>query len=65
MTQKRKRYPEHSGQAFRQFVIDSVLLLPEMLLRLVKLIIGLALAIGLTMFVLVILPQLTGWLFYA
>lgn len=62
MTQKRKRYPEHSGQAFRQFVVDSLLMLPEMLLWLIKLTVGLALVTALTVFILVILPQLTGLL---
>jgi hypothetical protein len=64
MTHKRKRHPENSVQALRQFVIDTFLLLPQLLWQLFGVAIGLILATGLTLFILVILPQLTGWLFY-
>lgn len=65
MAAKRKHHPETSYQIVRQFVIDTVLMLPGIVLWLAELAVGVVLVIALTIFVLVILPQLTGILLHA
>lgn len=65
MTHKRKRERENSGLAFQQFMMDTLLMLPGMLLWLAELTAGIVMVVAITVFTLVILPELAGLLLFS